>query len=170
MNNAFAVLAAVLCSTAMLLPSSGCYVSNQEVKYSINGAVPVGTAISITIRPNEQIIALNPPKHYPQLRGNSRIKLRLGTALLPAQASSIFVTRHAELEQHLASLTKLDDAGILWVSWPKKAAKVATDVTEDTLREVPLPLGFVDVKVCGVDETWSGLKMMVRRTNRKSSP
>ncbi len=68
----------------------------------------------------------------------------------------------------IAFRAKLDDAGILWVSWPKKSAKVATDVTEDTIREVALPLGFVDVKVCAVDETWSGLKLMIRRANRKT--
>ncbi|MGZ5004101.1 MAG: hypothetical protein ACXWG7_01080, partial [Chthoniobacterales bacterium] len=63
--------------------------------------------------------------------------------------------------------TKLDDAGILWISWPKKSSKVPTDMAEDTIRAAALPLGFVDVKVCAVDETWSGLKLMVRRENRK---
>ena len=53
----------------------------------------------------------------------------------------------------------LADTGVLWVSWPKKSSGVATDVTEDVIREVALPLGFVDVKVCAVDETWSGLKL-----------
>lgn len=48
-------------------------------------------------------------------------------------------------------------AGVVWVSWPKKSAKVETDITEDVIREVALPIGFVDVKVCAVDETWSGL-------------
>ncbi|HEY8834365.1 MAG TPA: DUF3052 domain-containing protein, partial [Chthoniobacterales bacterium] len=60
------------------------------------------------------------------------------------------------------------DAGVLWVSWPKKSAGVATDITEDVIRDVCLPLGFVDVKVCAVDDTWSGLKLMIRRENRKS--
>ncbi len=64
---------------------------------------------------------------------------------------------------------KLDDAGILWISWPKKASKVPTDITEDVIREEALPLGFVDVKVCAVDETWSGLKLMIRRENRKGA-
>ena len=54
----------------------------------------------------------------------------------------------------------------MWVSWPKKAAKVATDITEDTIREVALPLGFVDVKVCAVDAVWSGLKLVVRKELR----
>jgi hypothetical protein len=55
---------------------------------------------------------------------------------------------------------------VVWVSWPKKASKVPTDITEDTIREVALPMGFVDVKVCAVDETWSGLKLMIRRSER----
>lgn len=71
------------------------------------------------------------------------------------------------LAKHLNALrTKLAPAGTLWVSWPKKASGVKTDVTEDTIREVALPLGFVDVKVCAVDEIWSGLKLMIRKTNR----
>ena len=57
------------------------------------------------------------------------------------------------------------DAAV-WVSWPKKAAKVATDITEDTIRDVALPLGFVDVKVCAVDAVWSGLKLVVRKELR----
>jgi hypothetical protein len=57
--------------------------------------------------------------------------------------------------------------GVIWVSWPKKAARVETDVTEDVIRELALPLGLVDVKVCAVDETWSGLKLVVRRENRR---
>lgn len=56
--------------------------------------------------------------------------------------------------------------GMIWVSWPKKASKLATDVTEDTIRSVALPLGLVDVKVCAVDETWSGLKLVIRRELR----
>ncbi len=57
--------------------------------------------------------------------------------------------------------------GMIWVSWPKKSAGVATDVTEDVIRNVALPLGLVDVKVCAVDETWSGLKLVIRKELRK---
>jgi hypothetical protein len=81
----------------------------------------------------------------------------------------LFVTERRILEKELKRLRKLlADAGTLWVSWPKKASGVATGITEDVIREVCLPLGFVDVKVCAVDETWSGLKLMVRRENRKA--
>lgn len=56
--------------------------------------------------------------------------------------------------------------GMIWVSWPKKAAKIATDITEDVIRQVALPIGLVDVKVCAVDQTWSGLKLVIRRELR----
>jgi hypothetical protein len=62
---------------------------------------------------------------------------------------------------------KIADNGTIWVSWPKKTARVPTDVTEDVIRSIALPLGLVDVKVCAIDETWSALKLMVRRSNRK---
>jgi hypothetical protein len=55
---------------------------------------------------------------------------------------------------------------VLWISWPKKSAKVATDISEDTIRELALPLGWVDVKVCAVSEVWSGLKLVVRKALR----
>jgi len=74
-----------------------------------------------------------------------------------------FVTRRRELERRAA---RLRDAvapdGMVWVCWPKKASKVDTDVTEDVVREVLLPTGLVDNKVAAVDETWSGLKLVVR--------
>jgi len=80
----------------------------------------------------------------------------------------LFISERKALEKELNRLRKIiADTGVLWVSWPKKSSGVATDVTEDVIREVALPLGFVDVKVCAVDETWSGLKLMVRRKNRR---
>jgi hypothetical protein len=55
---------------------------------------------------------------------------------------------------------------VIWVSWPKKASRVATDITEDVIREICLPMGLVDVKVCAVDEVWSGLKLVIRKALR----
>ena len=79
-------------------------------------------------------------------------------------AAHIFVTARADLQEKLALLRKLiDRAGMIWVSWPKKASKVPTDITEDVIRDVCLPMGLVDVKVCAVDAIWSGLKLVVRR-------
>jgi hypothetical protein len=88
----------------------------------------------------------------------------------PAQgidAAHIFVTGRADLEAHLTALRhQIAPDGQVWVSWPKKAAKVPTDITEDVIRDVALPMGFVDVKVCAVDETWSGLKLVIRKELR----
>jgi len=82
-------------------------------------------------------------------------------------AAHIFVTERAELESRLATLRhQIAKDGQVWVSWPKKASKVPTDITEDTIREVCLPLGFVDTKVCAVDQTWSGLKLVIRKELR----
>jgi len=79
----------------------------------------------------------------------------------------VFSTRKAELASALLGLRKaLKATGVVWVSWPKKSAKVPTDITEDTIREVALPLGFVDIKVCAVDEVWSGLKLVIRKELR----
>ena len=79
----------------------------------------------------------------------------------------IFVTRKEELIKQLGALRKrLNPEAALWVSWPKKASKVPTTVTEDTIREAALPAGFVDIKVCAVSEVWSGLKLVVRRELR----
>jgi hypothetical protein len=83
----------------------------------------------------------------------------------PIDAVHIFVTERVGLEAKLDELVSLlGDHGFIWVSWPKKASNVPTDITEDTIREICLPVGLVDVKVCAVDETWSGLKLMRRRT------
>jgi len=83
------------------------------------------------------------------------------------EAVHLFTTERRDLEALLARLRQtLARDGMVWVSWPKKAAKVPTDVTEDVIREVALPLGFVDVKVCAVDEVWSGLKLVIRRELR----
>ena len=79
----------------------------------------------------------------------------------------LFVTRKEDLAKRLRSLRKaLRSDAAVWVSWPKKASRVPTTVTEDVIREVALPLGFVDVKVCAVTQVWSGLKLVVRKELR----
>ncbi len=88
----------------------------------------------------------------------------------PLDLVHLFTASKADLAKKLARYRKLiADAGMMWVSWPKKAAKVPTDITEDVIREVALPLGFVDVKVCAVDATWSGLKLVIRTELRKKA-
>jgi hypothetical protein len=82
----------------------------------------------------------------------------------------LFVTSRKDLERALrTTMAKLRDDAPIWVSWPKKSSGVPSDITEDTIRAVALPMGLVDVKVCAVDEVWSGLKLLVRRENRKDT-
>ena len=79
----------------------------------------------------------------------------------------IFLTEREELAKQLGALRKkLKPEATVWVSWPKKASKVPTSITEDVIRQEALPLGFVDVKVCAVTEVWSGLKLVVRKELR----
>lgn len=86
-----------------------------------------------------------------------------------ARAAHLFHTRRADMAQDLAKArTDLSDDAMVWVFWPKKAARVETDITEDAARAEALPMGFVDVKVCAVDAVWSGLKLVVRKALRVS--
>ena len=86
----------------------------------------------------------------------------------PIDAAHIFVTERADMEAKLEALRPLlAPAGFIWISWPKKASKVPTDITEDRIREAILPAtDLIDVKVCAVDSTWSGLKLVIRRERR----
>jgi len=78
-----------------------------------------------------------------------------------------FTASRAQLEKSAKSfIPAINRDGSVWISWPKKASKVATDITEDVIREVLLPTGLVDVKVAAVDETWSGLKLVIRKELR----
>ena len=91
----------------------------------------------------------------------------LGKPEPPIDAAHIFVTERSALDAKLHHLMPLlAPHGFIWVSWPKKASKLPTDITEDTIRDVCLPMGLVDVKVCAVDAIWSGLKLVVRRELR----
>jgi hypothetical protein len=79
----------------------------------------------------------------------------------------VFANRRDKLELELYALRDaIQPAAVIWVSWPKKASKVPTDITEDTIREIALPIGLVDVKVCAVDAIWSGLKLVIRKELR----
>jgi hypothetical protein len=83
------------------------------------------------------------------------------------EMAHLFVTRRSDLAEILGKLrTLLVPSGTIWVSWPKKASKVPTDVSEDIVRAEAFPLGLVDIKVCAVDETWSGLKLVIRKIER----
>ena len=79
----------------------------------------------------------------------------------------LFATQREDLAKQLKALRKqLRVDASIWVSWPKKSSKVPTSISEDTIREIALPMGFVDIKVCAVSEIWSGLKLVVRKELR----
>ena len=121
------------------------------------------------IKEGFKVYVKNAPDNYAQLISplpqNVKITQRLTTEL---DMVHFFVKRKVDL---IAGIEKqrlrIKQAGMIWVSWPKKSSKVPTDITEDTIRDVILPLGLVDIKVCAVDEVWSGLKLVIRKENRK---
>jgi hypothetical protein len=126
-------------------------------------STPLPKKLGIT--ESTQVALIGAPRGYRSLLGRLPPGAKLGVALShKTDLVHAFVTEREDLRAHLARLrrTLRDDAAV-WVSWPKKASKVATTVTEDVVRELALPLGFVDVKVCAVDEIWSGLKLVVRK-------
>jgi len=122
------------------------------------------------IKPGSIVVTIDAPDNYRKLLG--QIPSGVNFATRPVGNTTfvhLFVKERRTLAIQLQLLRKkIPDAAVVWVSWPKKSSGVATDVTEDVIRAVALPLGFVDIKVCAVDETWSGLKLMIRRENRKS--
>lgn len=118
------------------------------------------------------VVAMSAPSHYAALLAplpkGARVSSRFSSA---ADVVHLFVTERAKLATALGSLrTRIREDAAIWVSWPKKASKVPTSITEDVIREVCLPLGLVDVKVCAVDETWSGLKLVIRKELRGAAP
>ena len=85
----------------------------------------------------------------------------------PIDVAHIFKTERAALANDLAALRRvLVPAGFVWVSWPKRASKRPTDIDENVIRDICLPMGLVDVKVCAIDAIWSGLKLMIRKELR----
>ena len=115
-----------------------------------------------------RLVVLGQPPDYAALLGELPAGLqRQRTLTTTTNLVHVFVTRREELVRQLGALrARLHPDAAIWVSWPKKASKVPTDVTEDVIREVALPLGLVDIKVCAVSDTWSGLKLTVRRALR----
>lgn len=122
------------------------------------------------IKDGTQIIALNAPKQYPSLLGLGELPSGAKiTSRISKEAAFIhlFTDKQSDLKKQLPAIVKsLAKDGIFWISWPKKSSGVPTDITEDTRRTIVLPTGLVDVKVCAVDEVWSGLKFVWRIEKR----
>jgi hypothetical protein len=115
-----------------------------------------------------RIVLLDAPPEYPALLQAVPPGVSFEvTASSNTDLAHVFVTDRNQLAKYLSVLRKkLRPDAMIWVSWPKKSSRVPSTVTEDTVREIALPLGLVDVKVCAISEVWSGLKLVVRRELR----
>lgn len=125
-------------------------------------------AQKLGLKPPLRLLVEGAPREYPAWLG----ELPAGVSMVarapkPLAAAHVFATGRTALSKRLAALRRdLEPAGFVWVSWPKKSSKVPTDLTEDAIRALALPLGFVDVKVCAVSEVWSALKLVIRVSER----
>jgi DUF3052 family protein len=125
-------------------------------------------AKKLGIKEQTSVVTVDAPSGYRKLLAPLPAAVRFSSKIdKTVDVVHLFSTKKTELARALASYRKtLQPSAAVWVSWPKKSAKVATDITEDVIRELALPLGFVDIKVCAVDEVWSGLKLVVRKELR----
>jgi hypothetical protein len=137
--------------------------SNHSAGYS-------GTPLAkkLGIKAGSRVLPFGAPDDYAQLLDGLPDDVRFAVRVSPrVDIVHAFVTRRVDLQRRLSGLReKLRPDAAVWVSWPKKASRVPTDITEDTIREIALPLGYVDIKVCAVTEVWSGLKLVLRRELR----
>ena len=125
-------------------------------------------AKKLGIRSGTRIYVAGAPGDYEQLLEPVPDGVRIGSRMTRAvDIAHVFVDRRARLKRRLTSIrARMKPDAAIWVSWPKKASKLPTDLTEDTIREIALPMGLVDIKVCAVDDVWSGLKLVIRRELR----
>jgi hypothetical protein len=140
------------------------------VEVAVTPAGYSGTPLAkkLGIKEGTRLTALNAPRGYASWLAPLPAGVKIET-VLPKQHSAVhvFATARRDLDATLKRLRNtIDPAGFVWVSWPKKSSGVATDITEDVIREVALPLGFVDIKVCAVTDVWSGLKLVIRKSER----
>jgi hypothetical protein len=120
----------------------------------------------IGAKPGDRALVVGSPPGAPTLfEEEVRVLRRAGGA--PLDVIVVFTTARADLERRLPALrARLQPAGMLWVAWPKRASGVPTDLTEDVVRDVALPTGLVDTKVAAIDDTWSGLRLVIRKELR----
>lgn len=130
-----------------------------------------GTALvdKLGIKPGARLAFVDAPPGFASLLGTLPAGARKATA--QTDFAITFVSSAAALNKSFARLaSRTAPDGMLWVAWPKKAARVQTDLTEDIVRRIGIAAGMVDVKVCAIDETWSGLKFVFRLKDRATSP
>jgi hypothetical protein len=136
-------------------------------KAAVPGYSGKTVAEKLGMKDGTRMFVVNPPADYASLVGPAPGVVSSSRMGANVDIVHLFVTRRIALEGHLQKLRKsLRPNAAVWVSWPKKASRVPTDITEDTIRKIALPIGFVDVKVCAVSDVWSGLKLVVRLSER----
>jgi hypothetical protein len=125
-------------------------------------------AKKLGLREDSTVLLIDAPDDYERLVYPLPSRVRfVSRPSRTVDMAHVFVTQRSVLQKHLNRLRDILKTDVpIWISWPKKSSKVATDITEDSIRDVALPLGFVDIKVCAVSEIWSGLKIVVRKENR----
>jgi hypothetical protein len=143
---------------------------NVRMGVSVAGYSGSPLAKKLGIKPGMCIHVVDPPVDYAALANPLPENVVFSTKIHnELDLVHVFIKSRSRLVALLRAFQgKIKQDGIIWVSWPKKSSSVSSEVSEDTIREVALPLGLVDVKVCAVDETWSGLKLVIRKENRKS--
>jgi len=120
------------------------------------------------IKPGFNIQLVSPPEHYFELFSELPADLHIDENEEPKDLIHFFTTAENELITMLPILReRIKPNGMIWVSWPKKASKIKTDMTEDSIRNFALKIGLVDIKVCAVDQTWSALKLVIPVRSRK---
>ena len=125
-------------------------------------------ARKLGLKEGSTVLVINPPGNYRKLLEPIPAGVRfVGRVSTTTDLVHLFTTRKAELRKTLTSLrTRIRPDAAIWVSWPKRTAKVSTDIIEDTIREVAIPMGYVDIKVAAFDEVWSALKLVIRKALR----
>jgi hypothetical protein len=128
-------------------------------------------AKKLGIKSGSKVMLIDAPQHYLQLFTDMPADVYfVDNVAVPKDVIHFFTKQRAEFLAILPGLMlQIKQDGMIWVSWPKKASKVITDITEDVIRNFALKIGLVDIKVCAVDETWSGLKLVIPVKLRKTS-
>lgn len=124
----------------------------------------------IGIKSGDRLLFCNEPPYFRKVLGKLPDEVTiLKTSRGPVNVAVLFSDRQSHLEKNFRALARtLSQNGMLWIGWPKKSSGVATDLDETVVRGIGLANGLVDTKVCAIDETWSGLKFVLRLKNRKS--
>jgi hypothetical protein len=122
----------------------------------------------IGIKPADKVLSAGAPKGFEQELSPLPEGVKLNGSSKEINVALFFTDQRARLEKELPKLKgRITQNGMIWIAWPKKASKVPTDLTEDVIRDTALALGLVDVKVCAVNDVWSGLKLVIPVKDRK---